>query len=555
VTYDKDMSSVEQISTFLPEATEVITRNIIRPPGAGVTWELSLEPHKALHFSFHILVHEGRSKPALVEPFMEGLAYLRESYQKWQNSCTMIETDNELFDRLMERSVRDLRLLAEFTKDGLVPSAGLPWFDCIIGRDSLITSLETMMINPQIAVSTLRFLARYQGTKIDALHEEEPGKIIEEMRKGEMANTKEIPHALFYGCVETTPLFLMLFAETMKWLDDDGLYKELLPAVKAALKWIDSYTDVNGGYIEYGSRSKKVESNLGWRDTHCAIYYPDGSVAEMPVALVQTQAYAYRAMADMAELLARKGETDVAGDLKNRAAELKKNFNRDFWMSDTRFFAQGIDRDRKPIKTISSSPGHGLYCGIIDDEKARYVANRLTGRDIAGGWGIRNVSSREQAFNPMSYRHGSIWPYDNALIVAGMKRYGYFWEAEQITSQIFHASSYFGYSRLPELYCGFSRDTEGHTSPSEYPVSCRPQAWSAGAVILLFQSMLGLNVDAHNKRLYLNPMLPSWLNRATVKNLKIGAHTVNLYFERSGEATRFEITENNARVEVVIPFV
>ncbi len=555
VDYDKDMSAVEQMSTFLPEATEVITRNIIRPPGASITWELSLEPHKALHFSFHILVHEGRSKPAEVEPFMEGLAYLRESYQKWHDSCTVIETDNELFDRLMERSVRDLRLLAEFTQDGLVPNAGLPWFDCIIGRDSLITSLETMMLNPQIAVSTLRFLARYQGTKIDALHEEEPGKIVEEMRKGEMANTKEVPHALFYGCVETTPLFLMLFAETMKWLDDDNLYKELLPAAKAALQWIDSYTDINGGYIEYGSRSKKVESNLGWRDTHCAIYYPDGSVVGMPVALVETQAYAYRALVDMAELLTRKGEPDVAGDLRKRAAELKKNFNRDFWMSDTRFFAQGIDRDRKPIKTISSSPGHGLYCGIIDDEKARYVANRLTGRDIAGGWGIRNVSSREQTFNPMSYRHGSIWPYDNALIVAGMKRYGYFWEAEQITSQIFHASSYFGYSRLPELYCGFSGDTEGHTSPSEYPVSCSPQSWSAGSVILLFQSMLGLNVDAHNKRMYLNPMLPSWLNHATVKNLKIGANTVNLYFERSGEATRFEITENNARVEVVIPFV
>jgi len=553
--YEKDVRSFERMSTFLPEATEVVTRNMLRPPGADVTWELSLEPGKALYFSYHILAHEGKQKPVEVEPFNEGLAYLRESYRDWHNSCAVIETDNELFDRLIERGIKDIRLLSESTADGLVPNAGVPWFDCVIGRDCLITALQTVMINPQIAVSTLRFLAKHQGTKVDASNEEEPGKIMGEMRKGELANTKEIPHALFYGCVDTTPLFLMLFAETMKWLNDDELYKELLPAAKAALKWIDSYTDINGGYIEYGSRSKKVESNLGWRDTHCAINYPDGTMVDMPVALVETQAYAYRAMADMAQLLERKGEADIAGDLKKRFADLKTNFNRDFWLADARFFAQAIDRDKKAVKTISSNPGHGLYCGIIDDEKARYVANRLTGRDIACGWGIRNVSSREAKFNPMSYRYGSIWPYDNALIVAGMKRYGYYWEAEQITSQIFHASSYFRYSRLPELFCGFSQDIEEHTSPSEYPVSCGPQAWSAGSAVLLFQAMLGLSVDASAKKMYLNPMLPSWLKHATVKKLRIGKDTVDLYFERRGEATRFEITENNARVEVVIPFV
>ncbi|MFC1978829.1 glycogen debranching N-terminal domain-containing protein [Chloroflexota bacterium] len=553
--YEKNVLSFERMSTFLPEATEVVTRNMLRPPSVDVTWKLSLEHGKALYFSYHILAHEEKRKPVEVKPFNEGLAYLRESYRNWHNSCAIIETDNELFDKLIERSIKDLRLLAESTEDGLVPNAGVPWFDCVIGRDSLITALQTMMINPQIAVSTLRFLAKHQGTKVDALHEEEPGKIMGEIRKGELANAKEIPHSLFYGCMETTPLFLMLFAETMKWLDDNKLYEELLPTAKAALKWIDHYTDISDGYIEYGGRSKKMGRNLGWTDTHCAINYPDGTMVEMPVAVVETQAYTYRAMADMADLLERKGEKDIAGDLKKRATVFKTNFNRDFWMADTRFFAQAIDRNKKAVKIISSNPGHGLYCGIIDDEKSRYVANRLTGRDIACGWGIRNVSSRESKFNPMSYRHGSIWPYDNALIVAGMKRYGYYWEAEQVTSQIFHASSYFKYSRLPQLFCGFSQDIEGHTSPSEYPVSCSPQAWSAGSTILLFQSMLGLSVDASQKRIYLNPMLPSWLKNATVKNLKIGKDTVDLHFERRGETTRFEITENNARVEVIIPFV
>jgi glycogen debranching enzyme len=543
------------MSTFLPAATDVITRNILRPPSADVIWELSLEPGKALYFSYHILAHEGSKKPAEIEPFNEGLAYLRESYRDWQNSCAVIKTDNELFNRLINRGIKDLRLLLESTPDGAVTNAGLPWFDCVIGRDSLITSLQTMMINPQIAVNTLRFLAKHQGTKVDPLHEEEPGKIMEEIRKGELANIEGLPHALYYGCVETTPLFLMLFAETMKWLDDDKLYKELLPAAKNALDWLAKHSDSNGGYIEYGNKSKNGADKLSWTDAHCAINYPDGASVGTPVALVETQGYAYRAMADMAELLERKGETDTATKLKQRAEKLKANFNSDFWLSDTRFFAQGIDRDKKAVKTIASNPGHGLYCGIVDEEKARYVANRLTGRDIACGWGIRNISSRESTFNPMSYRYGSIWPYDNALIVAGMKRYGYYWEAEQITSQIFHASAYFRYSRLPELFCGFSQDIEGHASPSEYPVSSSPQAWSASSAILLFQSMLGLGVNASKKQMSLNPMLPSWLKTATVKNLKIGNDTVNLYFERSGETTRFEITENNARVEVVIPFV
>lgn len=560
VEYEEGVQFFKRMSTFLPAATDVVTRNILKPPSADVSWELSLEPGKALYFSYHILAHEGSKKPSETEPFNEGLAYLRESYRDWQDSCTVIETDNALFNRLINRSVKDLRLLLESTPDGPVTSAGLPWFDCVIGRDSLITSLETMMINPQIAVSTLRFLAKYQGTKVDPSHEEEPGKIMEEIRKGELANIEEVPHALYYGCMETTPLYLMLFAETMKWLDDDKLYKELLPAAKNALDWLVKHSDSNGGYIEYGDKSKNGADKLSWIDALIeevphAINYPDGALVGMPVALVETQGYSYRAMADMAELLARKGELDISKKLKQRAEKLKSNFNSDFWLPDTRYFALGIDRDKKAVKTIASNPGHGLYCGIIDEEKARYVANRLTGRDIACGWGLRNISSRESIFNPMSYRYGSIWPYDNALIVAGMKRYGYHWEAEQITSQIFHASAYFRYSRLPGLFCGFSQNIEGHAGPSEYPVSSSPQAWSASSAILLFQSMLGLSVDASKKRMSLNPMLPSWLQTATVKNLKIGNDTVNLYFERRGETTRFEITENNARVEVVIPFV
>lgn len=554
VEYEEALPVLQRTSTFLPEAMDTVTRSIIRPPCAKITWELNLEPGKAVSFTFHILTVEGETTPS-VRPFDESFIELHESYQDWFSNCTVLETDNELFNQLLKRSVLDLRLLMEPTPEGSVPTAGIPWFACIFGRDSLITSLQTLMLNPQIAVSTLRFLAKHQGTKVDPWRDEEPGKIVHEIRKGELANLKEIPHAAYYGSVDATPLFLMLFAETMNWLDDNDLFEEILPAAKAALDWMEKYGDLDGdGYLEYLSRAPGGIREQGWKDSRGSITYPDGSPVEPPVALVEVQGYAYRAMSDMAELLRRKGDPLLADRLSQRAGILKANFNRDFWLEDKRFFAQGLDSHKRPVETLTSNSGHCLYCGIVDQEKARYLATRLTSRDIACGWGIRTLSSRAPKFNPMSYHNGSIWPHDNSLIVAGMKRYGYHWEAEQIISQLFQASSFFKYSRFPELFCGFAQDIEAHTIPAEYPVSCSPQAWAAGSAILLFQSLLGLQVDASQRRLYLTPMLPNWLQNATVKNLRIGQGTVNLYFERRGEATRFEITENKAWVEVVIPF-
>jgi glycogen debranching enzyme len=509
-------------------------------------------PGKPLSITLHILATEEEPTPSVVS-FENGLSELRNSYQHWFSQCTKLETDNELFNQLLERSLLDLRLLIEETPEGLVPSAGTPWFACIFGRDSLITSLQTLMLNPQIAVATLRFLARHQGTKVDPWRDEEPGKIPHEMRKGEVAKLGEIPHSTYYGSVDATPLFLILFTETMKWLDDDDLYREILPAAKLALEWMERYGDVDGdGYLEYLTRSSVGNRDQGWKDSRGSITYPDGTPAEPPIALVEVQGYAYRAMREMAELLGRKGEISLSDKLNKRAALLKENFNRDFWIEEKRFFAQGLDAHKRPVETLTSNPGHCLFGDIVDEEKARYLVLRLTSADMACGWGIRTVSSREPKFNPMSYHNGSIWPHDNSLIVAGMRRYGYHWEAEEITSQLFQASLFFKYSRFPELFCGFARDREAYSVPADYPVSSSPQAWAAGSAILLFQSMIGIGVDAASKRLYLTPHLPDWLKYASVPNLRIGKGKVDLYFERHEEDTSFRITENEAGVEVVM---
>ncbi len=540
------------MSTILPETYEATPRTISRPPCAKVSWDLTLKSRTPLDIVFTIQPSD-EEEVCNIGSFDDILTKMRDSYHEWRQECATLETNNELFNRLLERSALDLRLLIEDTPEGLVPTAGIPWFACVFGRDSLITSLQTLMLNPQIATGTLRFLAKRQGTKVDPWHDEEPGKIVHEIRKGEMARSGQIPHSAYYGSVDATLLFLMLFAETMRWLDDDELFQEISPAAKRALEWMENYGDFDGdGYIEYLCCSSGGIRNQGWKDSHGSLTYPDGTPVEPPVALIEVQGYAYRALSGMAELLRRKGDAEIADRLAEKASILKGNFNRDFWLEDKQVFAQGLDSSKKPIDLVTSNPGHCLFCGIVDDEKAQQLVNRLSSWDMACGWGIRTVTSRSPRFNPMGYHQGTIWPHDNSLIIAGMRHYGYFDEAEAITSQLFEASTFFPYSRLPELFCGFARDKELPAVPVEYPVSCNPEAWSAGAAILLFQSMLGIKADAASRRLYLKPRLPQWLSMAAVQNLYIGRGTVNLRFERRGEDTSCEVAENKADIEVVI---
>jgi glycogen debranching enzyme len=508
-------------SAFLPESNAVTTGFVSRPPTVKASWQVHLEPRQPVSLT-----------------------------------CTKITTDNELFNHLVRRSLLDLRLLLECTPDGLVPDVGVPWFASVFGSQSAIAALQALPLNPEVAVSTLRFLASYQGSQLNRARDEEPGRIVHEIRRGELARTDEIPHGAFYGSVGATPLFLVLFAETMNWLDDDALYQDILPPAKLALQWLAEYGDVDGdGYVEYQTRFLGGVNEKGWPDGRGVIVRAGGIMVEQPVALAEVQGYAYRAMQGMAALLHRRGERRLSQTLKRRAARLKAQFNRDFWLEDERFLAQALDARKRPVPNITSSAARCLFCGIVDEENARYVVTRLSSPEMATGWGIRTLSNRAQNYNPMSYRHGSVWPHENSLIVAGMKSYGYHWEVEEIASQLFEASSFFPYSRLPELFAGFQRDRAAYSIPGEYPASCNPHACAAGTPFLLLQSLLGLQADASAKRIYLSPRLPRWLRHASVENLRVGASTLSLYFDRAGdeEETRFEIRRNEAGVEVVIP--
>jgi len=502
--------------------------------------------------TLHVLASDGATAPA-IPSFSSGVALARHRHEGWRNRCTQIETDNELFNGLLDRSILDLYMLLMSTPEGPVPAAGIPWYSCVMGSASLLTSLETLMVNPDIAASTLRYLSRHQGASDDPSRSEQPGKIVGEIRRGELATSGVTPHAAFYDSVDATPLFLVVFAELMKWVDDDSLFEELKDAAMSALDWLERYGDTDGDtYIEYSAIDTK-ESDLSlWGDTRGALFYADGTRVPDPVSLAHIQGYTYRALQEMAELLHRKGAGTISRKLSQRARALKRKFNRDFWLDKQHFFAQALDAENRPVRTAASTIGHCLYAGIVDQEKAGYVVARLSSTDMSTGWGIASISRKERRFNPMSYRSGSVWPHDTALAVAGMKRYGYHWEVEEVTAQIVEASQHFPSYRLPELFCGFTRQRDAFSVPAEYPVACSPFATAAGSPILMVQSMLGLQADAASKRIYVSPRLPCWLQHVTARNLRIGSETVTLHFERQGDATRFDVSDNEAGVEVVL---
>jgi glycogen debranching enzyme len=437
---------------------------------------------------------------------------------------------------------------------GLFPVAGIPWFAVPFGRDSIITSLQTLIFDPQIAVGTLRFLASMPGKVVNDWNEEEPGKILHEIRAGEMTVLKEMPHVPYYGSVDSTPLFLMLFAETMRWLDSDQLYKELLPIVKGAFDWIDTYGDKDGdGFIEYECHNVRGVKNQGWKDSANSLLMPDGTVPQQPIALIEAQAYVYAAKKGVALVVERKGEYEWAKKLRDEAALLKIRFNEKFWMPDRQYFAQALDKNKQQITSISSNPGHALWCGIIDDDKIEAVVKYLTSEEMCSGWGLRTLSTAEPSYNPMSYHNGSVWPHDNSLASAGLKRFRRNEEAIGLISQIFGAAQRFSYYRLPELFCGFQQDNRYYSNPAEYPVSCSPQAWTAGAALLFIQIMLGLEVDSSQRRIVLRPYFPDYIYYLEMKDLNVGNQQVSFKVSRStGHRYQLEVISNPRELEIVL---
>ncbi len=477
---------------------------------------------------------------------------LRRSYEEWERDSTQILTDNELFNQLLDRSLRDLRALFTQTEEGGILAAGIPWYVTIFGRDAMIASHQLLSVNPGPARDALELLAARQGTTVDDWRDEQPGKILHEVRQGELARAGIVPHTPYFGSVDATPLFVILYAQHFRWTGDRDFAHKLLPAAEAALTWIDEYGDIDDdGFVEYLCRSARGMRNQGWKDSHDAIVHADGRLAEPPIALSEVQAYVYLAKQRMADVYRALGDDHRAEFLMGQAHELKRRYNEVFWMDDEKFYAAALDGEKRQVRTVMSNPGHGLYCGIVDEDKAIALAKRLLAPDMFSGWGIRTMSKAAAAYNPMSYHNGSVWPHDNALIAAGLKRYGFIRSTNRVATALFDAAVHADYLRLPELFCGFTRRTPNR--PVSYPVACSPQAWAAGSPFLMLQAMLGISARAHENLLTVNkPHLPTWLNTVEVRNLLVGGSRLSLVFRREGEITSFSLLSREGDVRVVM---
>ena len=494
--------------------------------------------HKRVNYCVHLLRRPGSK--------------VESALRDWKRVTASITTSNEDIYRLFTQAVEDmaaLRLPPEEMQNEFIPAAGVPWFVAVFGRDSLVVSLQNMIVYPDFARGALDILGRLQATEVDDYRDAQPGKILHEIRVGELAQRKLIPHTPYYGTADATALYLITLHEAWKWLGDDRLFFEHQDVAKRCLEWIDRYGDLDGdGLQEYQTRSPQGYENTAWKDAPDSVVYPDGTLVRGPKALCELQGYTFDAWQRMAQLFSHFNQPELAASLRRKAAELQQKFEELFWCEETGFYAYGLDGGKKQVQTIASNPGHLLWSGIVSRERAGRVIARLLQPDMWSGWGIRTLSAECPAFNPFSYQNGSVWPHDNGIIAMGCKRYGFSEEAARIARDISEAASYFVFHRLPELYAGITR--EPGSFPVQYLGANVPQAWAAGSAFHFLRAILGLDADAHKNTLYLDPVLPHWLPDVTLHNLRVGTGTVTLRFWREQDETRYDVLSNNNGINV-----
>src|SRR5437762_7650810 len=476
----------------------------------------------------------------------------RERRTGWPEQNTQIQTNSLLLSRVMDRSLNDLGMLRCTLDEGASYfAAGVPWFVALFGRDSIITALQTLAYDLGIAEHTIRLLAKYQGKELNPWREEEPGKILHELRVGEMAHLGEIPHTPYYGTVDATPLWLVLVGQHATWSGETRLFDELRPQIEAALNWIEQYGNVDGdGYAKYACKIEKGLANHGWKDSGDGIVNADGSLAEPPIALVEVQGYVYQAKIEMAALCRRVGDEKRAFALEEQAERLRERFDRDFWV-DEGYYALALQQGNRQAAVLSSNAGHALWSGIAEPERAGKIAKWLLSDEMFNGWGVRTLTSAALRYNPLGYHLGTVWPHDNSLIAAGFKRYGFDHEALRIMSGLIEAAVHFQSYRLPELFGGFAQPD--YRIPVSYPVACQPQAWSAGAFPYLLTTVLGLEGDGFESKLrVVRPMLPENVNQVEVHGLRVGQGSVDLLFTRSGDQVAAKVQQLKGKMEVIV---
>ncbi|MGO9483984.1 MAG: glycogen debranching N-terminal domain-containing protein [Rhodomicrobium sp.] len=511
-----------------------------------LSFEVSLAPGETWHCCLLYSLADGERHFEAPHPCVQDSENLEhaETLADWLKNVLRIRTSNEEFYRLYRQALEDmaaLRLPVAGT-DHMVflPAAGLPWFIAPFGRDSLIVSLQNMLIYPEFAHGALDILGSLQAKEDDAYRDAEPGKILHEIRYGELAHFKLIPHTPYYGTADATPLYLITLHWAWRATGDMDLIERHLDTAEGCLAWIDNYGDRDGdGFQEYQTRSPVGYENMGWKDASDAIVYPDGSLVKGPKALCELQGYVYFAWLCMAEVFDALGKHGRASKLRTKASALFAHFNEVFWDDESGFYALALDGDKRKVLTVASNPGHCLWSGIVPAERARKVVERLMKPDMWSGWGIRTLSALNPAFNPYNYQTGSVWPHDNGIIAMGFKRYGFGDEAARIARDISEAGTHFLLNRLPELYTAPQRNDA--TFPVQYLGANVPQAWAAGSVFSLMQAMLGFMPDAPRGKLYIDPSLPRWLPDLTVHDLRVGKHRLDISFWREGDDTEFKV--------------